>query len=268
MKTGLLSVLAALLLGASGCAVPLSDAPGTPGTVANLSEIENQVGGDDPIEGANRVMFAVTDFCMDYIVDFIGRIYCTILPRPVIDVVDNACVNLEFPARVISCLLSAEWRGAGDETVRFFANSIIGLGGLFDVAAPWWGFYSTDSNFGQAFATWGIGPGCTLTLPFSRAANVRDTVGLIFDTAFDAKSYIPFCGYITTINRLVVAHRDYIGVVEGSEDRYKNFRQLMLVYREVRQRKLVYRLHNAVYAARRDARREAERRAEAAARGE
>ena len=268
-KRVLLSLLGACFIFlAGGCAVPLSEAPGTPGTVLNMSELEDQVGGDDPIEGANRVMFAVTDFCMDYIVDFIGRIYCTILPRPVIDVIDNACLNLEFPARVISCLLSAEWRGAGDETVRFFANTIIGLGGFFDVAAPWWGFYSTESNFGQAFATWGIDPGCTLTLPFSRAINVRDTVGLLFDTIFDGKSYIPYCGYVTTINRLVVAHRGYIGLVEGSSDRYKSFRQLMLAYREIQQRKFVYHARNAAYAAARAARRKAEERAEAVARGE
>ena len=194
-------------------------------------------------------MFAVTDFCMDYIVDFIGRIYCTILPRPVIDAIDNVCVNLEFPARLVSCLLSAEWRGAGDETVRFFANSIIGIGGIFDVAGPWWGFYSTGSDFGQAFAAWGIDPGCTLTLPLVNATNVRDTVGKVFDAAFDGKTYIPFSGYITTINRMVVAHRDYIAVVEGSSDRYKTFRELLALYREIQKRKYIYHAKNAAYSA-------------------
>ena len=120
MKKFLPAVLGALFLlfCGAGCASPLSEEPVSPGVTLNLSNLENEVGGSDPIEGANRVMFAVTDFCMDYIVDFIGRIYCTILPRPIIDGLDNVCVNLEFPARVISCLLSAEWRGAGDETVR------------------------------------------------------------------------------------------------------------------------------------------------------
>lgn len=267
MKKLILSALGALflLLAGTGCATPLSEEPASPGTALNLSVLENEVGGADPIEGANRVMFAVTDFCMDYIVDFIGRIYCTILPRPIIDGLDNVCTNLEFPARAISCLLSAEWRGAGDETVRFFANSIIGIGGIFDVAGAWWGFYNTDSNFGQAFAAWGIDPGCTLTLPLTRTINVRDTVGSVFDAAFDIKTYIPYCGYITTINRLIVAHRDYIPIVEGSEDRYKTFRQLMLAYREVQQKKQVYRNRNARYAAEKEARQAAEREAELAA---
>ena len=267
MKKLILAALGALFLifAGTGCATPLSEQPVSPGTTLNISVLENEVGGADPIEGANRVMFAVTDFCMDYIVDFIGRIYCTILPRPFIDGLDNVCTNLEFPARAISCLLSAEWRGAGDETVRFFANSIIGIGGIFDPAGAWWGFYSTGSDFGQAFAAWGIDPGCTLTLPLTRTTNVRDTVGSIFDAAFDIKTYIPYCGYITTINRLVVAHRDYIPVVEGSSDRYKTFRQLMLGYREIQKSKAVYRNRNARYAAEREERRTAEREAELAA---
>ena len=267
MKKLILSALGALflLVAGTGCATPLSEEPASPGEALNLSILENQAIGSDPIEGANRVMFAVTDFCMDYIVDFIGRIYCTILPRPIIDGLDNVCTNLEFPARAISCLLSAEWRGAGDETVRFLSNSIIGIAGIFDVAGAWWGFYSTDSNFGQAFAAWGIDPGCTLTLPLMYATNVRDTVGAVFDAAFDIKTYIPYCGYITTINRLIVAHRDYIPIVEGSDDRYKTFRQLMLAYREIRQRKTVYHNRNARYAAERERRRAAEREAELAA---
>ena len=266
MKKSILSVMGALflVLSGTGCAAKLSEEPASPGTALNLSVLENEVGGDDPIEGANRVMFCITDFCMDYIVDFIGRIYCTILPRPLIDGLDNVCTNLEFPARAISCLLSAEWRGAGDETVRFFANSIIGICGIFDVSGAWWGFYSTDSNFGQAFAAWGIDPGCTLTLPLTYSTNVRDTVGSIFDAAFDIKTYIPYCGYITTINRLIVAHRDYIPIVEGSEDRYKTYRQLMLAYREIRQRKTVYHLRNARYSAEKEARRAVEREAELA----
>ncbi len=238
-----------LLAGFCGCAVPLPETPCEPQSTVNISQLEDRLTGTDPLEGANRVMFAVTDFCMDYIIDFLGRIYCSILPRPVIDAVDNFCLNLEYPGRVISCLLSAEWRGAGDETVRFFTNTIIGIGGLFDVAGYWWGFHSTGSDFGQAFAAWGIAPGCTLTLPFTKSTNVRDTVGSLFDVAFDAKSYIPYMGYITTLNRLIVAQRDYIVLVEGSSDRYKTFRQVMAVYREMQKRKLVYHAKNELYAA-------------------
>lgn len=208
------------------------------------SEIEMALGGSDPIEGFNRSMFACTDFLMNWVVDPLGRIYTTILPRPVIEAVDNACLNLEYPGRLFSCLLRAEWRGSWDETVRFFVNTTVGIGGLFDPAAAWWDFYSTESDFGQTFAAWGIGPGCTLVLPLSRAINVRDTVGSIFDMAFDAKTYIPFAGSATALNRAVVAQRSYVQVVEGSADPYKTYRELMLVQRELQLRMWSYHRKN------------------------
>lgn len=43
-------------------------------------------------------MFAVTDFGMEYVVDPLGGVYTSILPRPAIEKFNNLCVNLEFPA--------------------------------------------------------------------------------------------------------------------------------------------------------------------------
>jgi len=215
----------------------------------SLSELENTLGGKDPLEPFNRCMFVVNEVIMEYIVEYLGCLYCSILPKPLIDMINNACLNLEYPARLVSCLLSAEWRGAGDETIRFFANSIIGLGGLFDVGKAWFKIYSTESDFGQSFAAWGIGPGCTLILPCSPRINIRDTVGLIFDSAFDGKTYIPYAGSATAMNRLVIAHRSYKQIIDGASDKYKTFRQLMLLYRELMLRKYFYRTRTAAAAA-------------------
>lgn len=246
-----------LWLGAFGCASTSEDgAPPEPDPMYDaappggwsLSELENTLGGKDPLEPFNRCMFVVNEVIMEYIVEYLGCLYCSILPRPLIDMIHNACLNLEYPARAISCLLSAEWRGAGDETIRFFANSIIGIGGLFDVGKAWFKIYSTESDFGHSFADWGIGPGCTLILPCSPRINVRDTIALIFDSAFDGKTYIPYAGSATAMNRLVVAHRSYKEVIDGASDKYKTFRQLMLLHRELMLRKYFYRTNTAAAA--------------------
>ena len=246
----LLTIFAALLFlwfGAVGCASTSGSAPETdpmydaaPPGGWSLSELENTLGGQDPLEPFNRSMFLVNEVIMEYLVEYLGCVYCSILPKPIIDMINNACLNVEYPARVVSCLLSAEWRGAGDETIRFLANSTIGIGGLFDVAKAWWKIYSTESDFGQSFAAWGIGPGCTLILPCSPRINVRDTIGLIFDSAFDGKTYIPYAGSATAMNRLVIAHRSYKQVIDGASDKYKTYRQLMLLYRELMLRKYFY----------------------------
>ena len=206
-----------------------------------LSMLENHLAGPDPCEPFNRGMFAVTSFLMDYLADPIGRVYTSILPRPFIEHFNNLCVNLEFPARAVSCLIRAEWKGAGRETLRFLLNITVGIAGFFDPAEHWWRIHSTDSDFGQAFAAWGIGPGCTFILPCSAALNVRDTVGLLFDIAFDLKTYIPYSGWATALNRIVIAHRGYQQLVEGSCDRYKTFRSLALLGRELKLRMWKYR---------------------------
>ena len=210
-------------------------------TKLTLSALENHLAGPDPCESFNRSMFAVTSFLMDYLADPIGRVYTSILPRPFIEHFNNLCVNLEFPARAISCLIRAEWKGAGRETLRFLLNITVGIAGFFDPAEHWWRIHSTDSDFGQTFAAWGIGPGCTFVLPCSVALNVRDTVGTLFDIAFDLKTYIPYSGWVTTLNRIVIAHRGYQQLVEGSCDRYKTFRSLALLGRELKLRMWKYR---------------------------
>jgi len=147
-----------------------------------VDRVERSLAGEDPIEGYNRCVFAFNDFVFMYIARPIGWVYCSILPRPVITCLDNFCENLKFPARAVSALCRAEWRGAGDETVRFLTNTTIGIVGLFDPAKNWFYFYPTNSTFGQAFSVWGIGPGCTFMLPILYPyVNVRDTVGAIFD---------------------------------------------------------------------------------------
>ena len=198
-------VLALILF--AGCASTPEPAPAEgPWTP---SELSFALSGNDPVEGFNRSMFAVTDFGMEYVVDPLGRVYTSILPRPAIEKFNNLCVNLEFPARAFSCLGRAEFGGAWDELCRFLINTTVGIAGLFDPAGAWFDIYSTESDFGQMFAAWGIGPGCTFILPFMASLNVRDGVGSIFDMAFDIKTYIPYAGYATALNRMVVAHRAY-----------------------------------------------------------
>ena len=155
------------------------------------SELSFALSGNDPVEGFNRSMFAVTDFGMEYVVDPLGRVYTSILPRPAIEKFNNLCVNLEFPARAFSCLGRAEFGGAWDELCRFLINTTVGIAGLFDPAGAWFDIYSTESDFGQMFAAWGIGPGCTFILPFMASLNVRDGAGSIFDMAVDIKTHIP-----------------------------------------------------------------------------
>ena len=234
MKRYIFSLTAALgIMILSGCHNPFNSFPEEHPETWTPSEVENMLGGSDPLEGFNRSMFACTDFLMCYVADPLGRVYTTIFPRPFIKHFDNVCVNLEYPARLVSSLLQAQWSAAGTETIRFLSNSTLGIVGIFDVARAWWNIPPAEADFGQAFATWGIGPGETLMVPVAPTVNGRDLIGLLFDTAFDLKTYIPYAGYATFLNRMTVAQQQYDQVVSGAVDPYKNFRQLMLIRREL-----------------------------------
>lgn len=224
----------------SGCHHPYDRMPEAHPEAWTPTEVENMLGGDDPLEGFNRAMFSCTDFLMTYGADPLGRVYTSIFPRPFIHHFNNVCVNLEYPARAVSLLLQARWSAAGTETLRFLSNTTLGIAGIFDVAKAWWGIYPADADFGQAFAAWGIGSGDTFILPLASSLNGRDLIGLFFDTAFDLKTYIPYAGYATFLNRMTVAQNGYAGVVDGAFDPYKNYRQLMLIRRELQLRHWFY----------------------------
>lgn len=225
----------------AGCHHPYDRVPEIHAEPWTPSEIENMLGGSDPLEGFNRSMFSCTHFLMSYVADPLGRVYTTIFPRPFIKHFNNLCVNLEYPARLFSSLLQAEWQAAGTETLRFLANTTLGIAGIFDVALAWWNIPPAEADFGQAFARWGIGPGETLILPLLPAVNGRDLTGTLFDTAFDIKTYIPYAGYATFLNRMVIAQHGYDQIVNDSLDPYKNYRQMMLLRRELQLQMWFYR---------------------------
>ena len=198
------------------------------------SDYSMTFGDTDPCEGFNRAMFAVSEFGVLYIVRPVGWLWGAILPLPVIDCVDNAATNLAFPVRAVSCLLQSRWKDSGVELSRFLINLTVGIGGLFDPADRWFHLYQRDEDFGQAFASWGCGPGYTFMLPLSSATNIRDGVGSIFDCLFDIKTYIPYyVGTATKVNKLVKDYRTMEQVFIANADPYETYKEFSVVNRQL-----------------------------------
>ena len=214
-----------------------------------ISRLEREFCGEDPIAGWNRPMFSFNDALMQYVVCPVSIGYTTVIPKPLIEIIENMCANLEYPRKVITCLGTAEWQGALDETVRFLVNSTIGIGGMFDPAKHWFHFYNTGSDCGRMFSVWGIDPGCTLVIPFYPAANnVRDYVAAIFDQALDARTYLPYSSW-TWLNRIVLAEDKYSAVMSHTSSRYHMYRVVMLAQRKMLNELLPYRCANAQFEA-------------------
>ena len=198
------------------------------------SDYSMTFGDTDPCEGFNRAMFAVSEFGVLYVVRPIGWLWGAILPLPVINCVDNAATNLAFPVRAVSCMLQNRWKDSGVELSRFLINLTVGIGGLFDPADKWFHLYQRDEDFGQAFATWGCGPGYTFMLPLSSATNVRDGVGGIFDYLFDIKTYIPYyVGTATRVNKLVKDYRTMEQAFIANADPYETCKEFAVINRQL-----------------------------------
>jgi pimeloyl-ACP methyl ester carboxylesterase len=90
--------------------------------------------------------------------------------------------NWTYPDRLANNLLQGKWGGAGEETVRLVCNTVLGLGGFFDVATKL-KVPAHDTDFGHTFQKWGWNPDFYLMLPVLGPSDDRDGVGLIGDTA-------------------------------------------------------------------------------------
>ncbi len=230
MKSKLWNMLLPTMLMAVfvGCA---STPPPPPANTAPIYLVSSELGGKDPVEPFNRSMYVVNEFGLRWVYRPVGYIWGSIFPRVVVTGFNNFTDNVGFPVRMFSCFLQAEWKPGGIEFARFFVNTTAGCLGFMEVAQPYFDLPRQDEDFGQAFACWGIGPGCYLFLPFYGPTNVRDGVGAIFDYAFDPKSYFYGGQAFTAVNKLSSGYGAFDDLYRQQQDPYEILRDLSLQQR-------------------------------------
>lgn len=138
----------------------------------------------DPFEPFNRAMFSFNEGLDKYILKPVAEGYDTVLPDPVKTGVSNFFSNLEDLFVIINDLLQFKITQAIQDTGRFVLNSTIGLYGLIDVATPV-GLPKHHEDFGQTLATWGVGDGPYIVLPFFGPKTMRGTVGFVAESSID-----------------------------------------------------------------------------------
>tara|TARA_R110002124_G_scaffold129483_1_gene291006 strand:+ start:313281 stop:313952 length:672 start_codon:yes stop_codon:yes gene_type:complete len=141
-------------------------------------------GISDPFEGANRAVFAFNETADAIILKPIAQGYRFVVPSELRTGVRNALRNLKSPIYLGNELLQGDLKGAGNVVTRAAINSLIGVGGLFDVAG-YEGIEFEEEDFGQTLAVWGIGHGPYLVAPLMGPGSFRDFSGRIVDAAMD-----------------------------------------------------------------------------------
>nr|WP_314888651.1 VacJ family lipoprotein [uncultured Campylobacter sp.] len=159
----------------------------------DINEFDEEFGSKkeilDPLSGYNRAMTGFNDFFYVNVFNPVARGYAYVVPKPARTAIDNFFDNLMFPIRFINNLLQFKFKAAGEETLRFIANTIIGFGGLTD-GAKYYDLQRHDEDFGQTLGYWGVGGGFHIVLPFLGPSNLRDVVGFGGDYFADPVSYL------------------------------------------------------------------------------
>lgn len=211
-----------------------SSVPGVPG-IPELLDIS------DPLQGMNRAVFEFNDFITLYGIYPLSLVWETVIPEYIRERLAMIDTNIQMPRKVLSNLLRARWEAAGVEFYRFLINTTVGLAGMYDPAADWWGIMPRDSNFSAMLADWGVGPGIILFIPIYGGITSTDIFGKVLDLAADPIFWcslfvIPFpiglsIGGGFTLNSVSLSIDDYLRLREGTLDTYIALRNYIYVRR-------------------------------------
>ena len=138
----------------------------------------------DPFEAGNRFVFAFNNAIDDAFIHPIALGYREVTPEPARTGFSNFLRNLKSPLTFANQLLQGDIGGAGDVLGRAALNTVVGIGGIFDVAKEV-GFEYESEDFGQTLAVWGVGHGPYLVLPFLGPSSARDYAGYFIDAFAD-----------------------------------------------------------------------------------
>jgi phospholipid-binding lipoprotein MlaA len=143
----------------------------------------------DPFENVNRKVLTFNRGFDRWFLRPVARAYGFVVPEPVQLCVQNFLSNLDSPSVAVNDLLQREWKDAGITVTRFFVNTTVGVGGLFDTAKAH-GLPGHSSDFGQTLALAGIPSGPFLMFPLLGPVTVRDGTGYIVDLLFQPTTWV------------------------------------------------------------------------------
>jgi phospholipid-binding lipoprotein MlaA len=135
---------------------------------------------DDPLEPLNRAVFDFNDKLDTAVIKPVAQAYLDVVPGFVRDRIRAFIDNLAEPRIFANDMLQGRFNAAGITLSRFLANTIAGVGGLFDVATGQ-GLARQTGDFGQTLYAWGVDDGPYLVLLFFGPSDARDAIGLGVD---------------------------------------------------------------------------------------
>lgn len=170
----------------------LSFALDTPEKPDVYPDFAYQFSGKDTCEKFNRKLFVFNLKLNKHVLRPINIVWASLVPKYGMDRLQNAYANMNYPVRLMGCLLQKDFRASKQETVRFLTNTTLGVGGLYDVASTKFKIEPRQEDIEQVLAHYRIKSGPYLVLPVVRG-NVRDLCGKLLACPLRPTFYVgPF----------------------------------------------------------------------------
>ena len=219
---------AALLCGAMLC-----------GCASQTASIDDEDGEfADPLEPANRVVYKFNKVFDGLLFKPAAQAYDA-LPDILQDRLSNFVANLKEPRTAVNDFAQLKFSRAGRDLARFGINTVVGVGGMFDVATRM-GLHSNDEDTGQTFRHYGM-ESSYVVLPFLGPSTIMDGVGTAADAFLSPVNYWDEERARIGINALTAIDArakflDAEDLIESALDEYSFVRDLYLERRAVQAR--------------------------------
>jgi phospholipid-binding lipoprotein MlaA len=167
----------------------------------------------DPHEESNRRIMAANQELLRPLSEAVKAA----IPGPVHDRLHDLNSNLKEPRIFVNNVLQLRFDAAGLTATRFAVNSIVGLGGLFDIASGD-GLTQQSGDFGQTLFVWGVSEGPYVVRPYLGPSTLRDAVGSTVDMVANPLGWLIGPQIAVTIGTTTVDAVDRLGQLKAAED--------------------------------------------------
>jgi phospholipid-binding lipoprotein MlaA len=131
----------------------------------------------DPWERWNRKVFSFNEKVDENVLRPVATAYSNLVPSPARQAVDNFFGNFSDAWSAVNLFLQGRFKTGAQQTMRVAVNSVLGLGGLIDIATPS-GLDKNTEDLGRTLGYWGVKTGPYIVWPLLGPSSLRDSVAL------------------------------------------------------------------------------------------
>ncbi|WP_181164617.1 MlaA family lipoprotein [Amaricoccus solimangrovi] len=143
----------------------------------------------DPLEPYNRPVHETNVELDAQVIGPVARAYGNTVPQVARNGIRNVRDNWKLPGEIIQYGLQGNGLRVAQSTTRFAVNTLLGLGGVLDIAKDM-GLPYRETGFDETFYQWGIPDGGYLVMPVFGPGTQRDWTAWALDQFADPTYYV------------------------------------------------------------------------------